>query len=847
MCRFLPPMVQRALIAISVALRLVVAFPQLIQAQALPIITSYSAGANQTTLIIHGVNLGSAPGAVQLDNARMKVVSWNNSGVTVTLPPQAGPGPLTIATTAGLQANTTFAGIERGYYALSSNGAVTTSGSATNYGGLRAQTQQATAAAVALVPTANDRGYWILTRTGKVYNFGDATSFGPIKSAKPITAVALAVLPSGTGAYVLAQDGTVYPLGQAQNYGSPASPITATSMAVTANGQGYWILGAHGFVYAYGNAKRANKTFGVGATSHTPLLLPELRFRPGKVQSETGSQSGVAHRVSKATNATVEPSTNTAVSLVPTNSGQGYWILWQNGAIQTYGNAASFGQPTRTQMKGASALGLTLTPDQSGYNVVLSTGQVLAFGDAQAVSMIPGITALAMAAGPSNAPSLLSLVYGNFLSPTSPSYQTLVSESKTISAIIPTWYYLSQDAKTLSWSIGNTPMDARQVVELAHQKKVQVWPMFGTASVGPFQTPARITSTVNQILSVVRANHYDGVTIDFEPASDDGLSRVQVSQQYTDFVAQLGPALHAMGKILMVDVYANFTLRSPFRLTAIAPYVNYVNIMSYGEFDSFTDAGPTQGLTWDLMTYQSALTHGLTPQQIVMGLGPYGDYWCFNNHGINQDAVLGSDGYVTDTQVAELLHDYPGIVPIWDPVLGSEVFMTNAYVNSRGQWAINRYGQAVAPTQQLSVRNGQVFNPQVQNLQGLLNYILLRYAVDHHEPIPAYLNLVQNGLYDTATAQAVAQFQKDFAVVAAPGVYGYSTQVALQQLIDRWRIGQYQYWVGNTRALQNRVTNVALADRLAGVAIWRAPFETKNYWAMLQATAAIARLGSNSF
>ena len=444
---------------------------------------------------------------------------------------------------------------------------------------------------------------------------------------------------------------------------------------------------------------------------------------------------------------------------------------------------------------------------------------------------------------PPTAGSLLSLAYGDFLPGADGSYSTITADRSSLSVIVPTWFYDTESPNSQSWSLNSPPAQFTDTVTTAHSEGIQVWPQIGSISVAPFQTEAAIETTVSQIVTMATTDNFDGITIDFEPTIDDGLTLAEVQQQYTNFMMALGPALHAAGKILMANVYPYAYPQSPYNFAAIAPYVNYLNIMSYGEFDSATEAGPTQALPWDESIYTAALADGVAPSQIIMGLGAYGDYWSFNNSGLDQGAPLGSDSYVTDAQVSQLFESNPQITPIWDPATDSTLFMTDYYLNADGVWTLNPSGQAVAPEAPLSIADEATPSPQVQNLQGLLNYILVRYAVDNNQAVPDFLSLAQDGQYGPITTEAVAQFQQDFNVSdATPGVYGPSTQTALSQVITQWNLGEYQYWVGNTKALANRVQSIALADHLAGVAIWREPFESSDFWSTLEQVASIIHL-----
>ncbi|MCY0899286.1 MAG: glycosyl hydrolase family 18 protein [Firmicutes bacterium] len=1052
---------QVAVALISAAL-FVGGIPQFASAQTGPTISGYTASDHGSVLTITGDNFGSTEASVTIDGSSATVVNWSNDRVTVDLPSAAGPGTLTVTTAQGLTTSIAFSGVERGYYTLTVQGAVTAHGSVPAYGGLTTVSPPVTSPAVQMVMTANGQGYWILTQNGQIYNFGDAPPLGGVST--PITAVGMAVLPSGTGAYVLSRTGTVYTVGNATNYGSPPQPIQAVAIQVTSTGDGYWVLSQSGTVYAFGDASnfgsvpvpsqpsttaptlpngalvRVKGTSPVFLVEHDtlyhvpdlavlrelgknpasvlvvdtlrglelgpPLLAPypdgtvihvtathslyvvqkgvlhpiatdppsflapivtvsqlkpnwpvgapvalppsyvadgtlirvkgdatvyvvenqslraiasaslfnDLGFQwssvitvpqlPGlpmgsalttaaplfqngalyRLQGSTaiyvdegnvlrhvpsaalfnamGFSWADVHTIPSISPLTVGPPLGSttipavaasivqAVTLIPTAQDLGYWILLQNGHVETFGNAVSYGQLTPAELGSGTAVSMAVTPDQGGYSILTSEGNIYSFGDALPGSAQTGTVALAMSPEPTQSPisttsstaasTFYVLAYGSFMPHYDGSYSTMVDNANALSAIIPTWYYEQQNPTTLAWTIGTPPPGSSAVVLQAHQQGLEVWPMIGSISVGPFQTASAIQSTVQQIVSAVQQNGYDGVTIDFEPTIFNGLTLAQVSQQYTNFVAALGPALQAIGKKLMVDVYASFYPNSPYNLPAIAPYVNFINIMTYGEFDSYTEAGPDAALNWLESVYQTAISDGVSPAKLIMGLGPYGDYWSFNNSGLDQSAPLGNDAYVSDAQVSALLSQNPSIVPIWDPTTGSEVFMTNEYVNDNGAWTVNPTGEAVAPPATLSIADESRFLAPVQNLQGLLNYVLLRYAVTNHQPIPSYLPLAQDGHYGPLTTEAVTQFQQDFQVAnATPGVYGPTTEAALAQIIQGWNLGEYQYWINSTTSLQESVTEVALPDKLGGIAIWRLPFESSNFWTMLDKTAPI--------
>jgi len=67
---------------------------------------------------------------------------------------------------------------------------------------------------------------------------------------------------------------------------------------------------------------------------------------------------------------------------VRTPSGNGYWILFSNGEIYTYGDAAYWGSPFGQIQFSNPASAIVATSDGAGYWVTTFNGAVYAYGDA---------------------------------------------------------------------------------------------------------------------------------------------------------------------------------------------------------------------------------------------------------------------------------------------------------------------------------------------------------------------------------------------------------------------------------------------------------------------------------
>lgn len=599
--------------------------------------------------------------------------------------------------------------------------------------------------------------------------------------------------------------------------------------AVFANGT-LWRAGNTNAVYVYEN----------GELRHIPSLsmFQNLGFKFNEVHS-VPSLSNATTGPDLGSTAVPTPAKVNAVSFASTADNQGVWVLFQNGTVATLGDATNFGQPSTTAMTGNQATGLTVTPDGSGYTILTKNGSTFSYGDAISAGQHSGAVSLAMDTAPRA--TFLSMAYGSFMPHYDGSYSTMVNNASAISVINPTWLYDVQNPVTNQWGLTSPPSNYQTVVSKAHSLGIQVWPMIGSTYTAPFANTTADQKTVSQIVSAAVNDNFDGVAIDFEPQHWGGMTNTQAEQAFNTFIAQLGPAMHKAGKKIMVNVDASSYPNTMYNYDVLAKYADYINIMDYPYHNYSTGAGSTSPLLWTQQVIQNAISGGLNPSQIIMGLAPYGHYWRYDN----TSGMIG-EGDVYDTQAARLLSANPNIVPVWDSSSGSEIFMTNQYLNGQGQWVVNTNATAQAPVPPSGgysvTADGTKSLKPIKNLQGLLNYILLRYADENHQSPPTFL--AQDGVYGAETSGAVSLFQKDFNVTGDPsGTYGPNTEAALKQVIKQWNLGQYQYWLDTTKSEQERIQQVALADGVAGVDPWRVPFETPSYWTMLNQTTSVTHLG----
>ena len=206
-------------------------------------------------------------------------------------------------------------------------------------------------------------GYNILTGAGGIYSFGDALYWGNlIDHHYPGPAIGLAETPDGQGYNILTTFGGIYSFGNAQYYGNlidgghpghagqfPSYPGPATALAYTPSGGGYVILNEGGGLYSFGDA-----------SGHYYGNLID---------------GGVPHQANFPANP------GKAVSVAFSASGNGYWILADNGAIYSFGDADYYGNLIDHAYPG-HATSLTRSADGAGYQILTSEGGIYSFGDA---------------------------------------------------------------------------------------------------------------------------------------------------------------------------------------------------------------------------------------------------------------------------------------------------------------------------------------------------------------------------------------------------------------------------------------------------------------------------------
>ena len=271
------------------------------------------------------------------------------AGAQGVTPPKPGSCPKGEMSPAGgtpraIIVETNYQGCD-GYDIVTSMGNVITFGTAKSYGKLKEK--KPTNSVVDGVATPDGKGYWLVDKEGGVYTFGDAKFYGSAASKKLRSAVVgMAATPDGKGYWLVDKEGGVYTFGDAKFYGSVSNKQLGSSvvgMAATADGSGYWLVKQDGQIDNFGSAQF------YGPTGAEQIATPIVGMSTNPVLggyrevSASGVVYGFWEDSTKLGDLQGQTLSSPIVGIEETESGEGYYLLAENGKLYSYGNARNLG------------------------------------------------------------------------------------------------------------------------------------------------------------------------------------------------------------------------------------------------------------------------------------------------------------------------------------------------------------------------------------------------------------------------------------------------------------------------------------------------------------------------
>lgn len=227
------------------------------------------------------------------------------------------------------------------------------------------------------------------------------------------------------------------------------------------------------------------------------------------------------------------------------------------------------------------------------------------------------------------------------------SYNRMVSNGKSISAVAPFWYRLSPDNGSKLQEHhpyeGFTADDLKAVIGKAHEQDIEVLMLVHNllyrGQADGKQLASQMLATgesrktfVDEVERLLKEFDYDGINMDIENIY------LEDRDKFSQLIKELYERLSPQGYKITVCVPAKTgdnrsnTWSGPFDYKKIGQYSDYVAIMTYDEHGYSSGPGPvaSYGWVWDVMRYA---TGKIPSRKILMGISGYGFDWTVGQRG----------------------------------------------------------------------------------------------------------------------------------------------------------------------------------------------------------------------
>ncbi|MBD2867999.1 S-layer homology domain-containing protein [Paenibacillus sp. IB182493] len=243
---------------------------------------------------------------------------------------------------------------------------------------------------------------------------------------------------------------------------------------------------------------------------------------------------------------------------------------------------------------------------------------------------------------------------------TTAQYKSTIVKSN-VNTLSPRWYFVgstgavsdSTDAALVAWANNNGK---------------KIWAMVGNRSDQEathqlLSSSLARTTAVTQLAARVSQYGIDGLNIDFENVAPADRSA------FTKFITQLAAKLHAMGKVLSVDVSPDLGTdwTEAFDYAELGKQADYMVLMGYDEhYGGSLYPGPNASLPYVQKAVKTILK-SVSGKKVILALPFYNRDWSLKANG-----TAASSAFVTLTEQNRLLGSY-SLKPKWDASLGQYV------------------------------------------------------------------------------------------------------------------------------------------------------------------------------
>ena len=232
-----------------------------------------------------------------------------------------------------------------------------------------------------------------------------------------------------------------------------------------------------------------------------------------------------------------------------------------------------------------------------------------------------------------------------------------IAQTKGLTTIAPTWYYVANTSGDLS------SISSSEYVNYAHQANIEVWATVrdfdgGISSYDEsyelLSKTSQRTNLINQLIADALQTGIDGINVDFEKIS------TECGEHYIQFIRELSIRCKQNGLILSVDNYVPKGYNMQYNRAEQGVVADYVVIMGYDEhFAGSLEAGSVSSYNFVKEGIEETLKE-VPAEKVISGIPFFTRLWeetPKTEEEIAQDAGTEEEEYLTNVKSTALEMD----------------------------------------------------------------------------------------------------------------------------------------------------------------------------------------------
>lgn len=209
------------------------------------------------------------------------------------------------------------------------------------------------------------------------------------------------------------------------------------------------------------------------------------------------------------------------------------------------------------------------------------------------------------------------------------SISSLERNISKLNLVIPEWLFINPETDRLYSDINPLALKIMQTAG------VKVMPLLtnnyksvfrGDAVKRIITNPLKKQQLINDIVSILKANNFVGVNIDFEDLE------LETDEPLVAFQKNLYEVLHAQNFLVTQDV---IPFNDDYNFKALSAYNDYLILMAYDEFHLETKPGPVSSQKW-IQAAVDNITSQVPAQKVILAMAAYGYDWKFNGKKVSK-------------------------------------------------------------------------------------------------------------------------------------------------------------------------------------------------------------------